>query len=453
MNKRGKKDHARDQRFFILNLGCAKNLVDARGMAALLERAGYELVGEPAHADLLIVNTCGFIEPARAESLQVLRELAADKGSDQTLLVAGCWSQRDPEIILELVPEIDGVLGTRRWMDVVEVAQQLAQTEGERPLVHLPPAPTVGRDERGVPRLVTQGASAYLKIADGCSRACAFCAIPLIKGPAVSRPPERILEEVDLLAQEGIKEIILIAQDTTAYGRDLGMEDGLAELLERIVDRAPEIPWIRVMYAFPGAVTPRLIDVMARHRQILPYLDIPLQHAHPDVLRRMRRPANVDWVRRTVSTLRQRMPGIAIRTTFLVGYPGETEAEFAALEDFLRELAFDRVGIFVYSPEEGTAAAALPDDVPQAVKEERRARLLELQRSISLERNQAQGGRVLDVLIEGCGDGISAGRSYRDAPEVDGLVLIEEEIPAGEMVQARIIQALEYDLIGRRTPG
>jgi ribosomal protein S12 methylthiotransferase len=443
------KQSKRGRRFFILSLGCAKNTVDAHGMAMLLERAGYQVVEDPGRADLLIVNTCGFIEPARAESLAALEELAAGKRADQALLVAGCWSQRDPQAILAMLPEVDGLMGTRRWMDVVEVARQLDRPVRAGPLVHLPESPTVGPDELGVPRVAVQGASAYLKISDGCSRACAFCAIPLIKGPAVSRPPERVLDEAALLAEAGVREIILIAQDTTAYGRDLGLKDGLSDLLERMVARVPEVPWIRVMYAFPGAVTSRLIDVMARHPQVLPYVDIPLQHAHPEVLRRMRRPADVDGVRRTVALLRERMPEVAIRTTFVVGYPGETDAEFAALADFLEEMAFDRVGVFVYSHEEGTAAAGWPDDVAPEVKEERRALLMELQQPISLAKNRALVGRALDVLVEGQGDGLSVGRSYRDAPEIDGLVLIEEDAPEGEMVRVRVTGALEYDLVAR----
>jgi len=436
------------KRFFILSLGCAKNTVDAHGMAALLERAGYRAVEEPREADLLIVNTCGFIAPARAESLAALRELAAEKRGGQVLLVAGCWAQRDPHAILEAVPQADGLIGTRRWMDVVQVADELGRP-GRRPVVHLPPTPAVGRGERGVCRVAVQGASAYLKIADGCSRACAFCAIPLIKGPAVSRPLERILEEAVLLAEEGVKEIVLVAQDTTAYGHDLGMKDGLAQLLERMAKELPRTNWLRLMYAFPGAVTARLIDVMASHPQVLPYLDIPLQHGHPAVLRRMRRPTDVDGVRRMVEALRRRMPKIAIRTTFLVGYPGETEEEFAALVDFVQEMAFDRVGVFTYSREEGTGAAGLPDDVPPQVKGERRARLMEVQQAISLARNRELVGQVLDVLIEGQEEGLSVGRSYRDAPEIDGLVLVEGTVPVGEMARVRITSALEYDLVGR----
>jgi ribosomal protein S12 methylthiotransferase len=418
-------------------------------MAVLLEQAGYRAVDQPDAADLVIVNTCGFIEPAREESLSVLRELAADKQPGQALLVAGCWSQRDPQAILDLVPEIDGLLGTRQWMDVVDVARRLAQPGRAEPAAHFPQMAVAGQDVEGVARVAVQGASGYLKISDGCSRACAFCAIPLIKGPAVSRPLERILADAALLADHSVKEVILIAQDTTAYGRDLGMREGLAILLERLGEDIPQVDWIRVMYAFPGAVTPRLIDVMAESAQVLPYLDIPLQHADPAVLRRMRRPADVDGVRQTVAKMRQRIPDLVIRTAFIVGFPGETEKEFATLLDFVEGVAFDRVGVFLYSEEDGTEAAALADDVPSEVKEERRERLMAIQQPISLAKNQALIGKVMDVLIEGQGDGLSVGRSYRDAPEIDGLVLIEREVPVGEMVQVRVTGALEYDLIGQ----
>jgi ribosomal protein S12 methylthiotransferase len=292
-----------------------------------------------------------------------------------------------------------------------------------------------------------QGASAYLKIADGCRRPCAFCAIPSIKGTAVSRPVERILQEAAQVAQIGVQELILIAQDTSDYGHDRGEKEGLANLLERLVTAVPDIPWIRVMYAYPGYVTERLMETMARHPQILPYLDMPLQHAHPAVLKRMRRPANVEWVERTVARLRELMPEIAIRTTFIVGYPGETEDEFQALLDMVQALQFDRVGVFTYWPEDNTPAAELPGQLPDAVKQERHDRLMALQQEISLARNMAQVGRQLEVLVEGQGDGISVGRSYRDAPEIDGMVIVEDQLEPGTLQPVRITGAMHYDLL------
>ncbi len=440
--------------FHITSLGCSKNTVDSDSMALLLGRAGYQPAQGPEQADVLIVNTCGFIAPAREESYRVLNELAAQKRPDQLLIAAGCLTQRYGAEVARHVPGLDGILGTRRWMDILEVVRSLREEAHPRPLYHLPEAPTVGRDERGVPRLSMQGNSAYLKIADGCRRPCAFCAIPIIKGTAVSRPLESILQEARLLRDNGVREIILIAQDTTDYGHDLGMKDGLATLLERMTAAIPDVDWIRVMYAFPGYVTERLIEVMASSPQILPYLDMPLQHAHPAVLRRMRRPANPDWVRRILEKMRRAMPGLALRTTFIVGYPGETEAEFSTLLAFIREMRFDRAGAFQFSFEEGTASASLPDDIPPEVKQARWERLMETQQRISLERNQTFIGRTLKVLIEGQGEvegsgaPISLGRSYRDAPEIDGLVLVEGAHPIGEMVSVHITDALAYDLIG-----
>lgn len=433
---------------YLISLGCPKNLVDSAGCVTLLQRAGYADADTPEEADLLIVNTCGFIAPAREESLAVLRELAQAKRADQKLVAAGCYSQRFPHELAEAVPGLDGLIGTRRWMDIVPFVERLEGHSLTTPVYHLPETPTVGQDAPDVPRVAVQGASAYLKLADGCRRSCAFCAIPLIKGSAVSRPPEAILADAQWLAERKMREIILIGQDTTDYGRDLGIREGLAKLLERLVVAVPQVEWIRLMYAYPGCITERLIETMARHQQILPYLDLPLQHAHPDVLRRMRRPADVTGVRRTVERLRAAMPEIAIRTTFLVGFPGETEMEFRTLLDFVVEMAFDHVGVFVYSHEQGTPAASLHDDVAPEVKEERRGQLMETQQPISLAKNQALVRQTLDVLIEGQGDRLSVGRSYRDAPEIDGLVLVQERLPVGEIVPVRITGALEYDLVG-----
>jgi ribosomal protein S12 methylthiotransferase len=262
---------------------------------------------------------------------------------------------------------------------------------------------------------------------------------------------DAILAEARQLQEMGVREIILIAQDTTDYGHDLGMKNGLARLLERLPQAAPAVDWFRVMYAYPGYVTDELIAVMAAHPQILPYLDMPLQHAHPDTLRRMKRPANMAWVHQTVAKMRQTLPDLAIRTTFIVGYPGETEAEFQALLDFVEEMRFDRVGAFQFSFEPGTTSEPLGDPIPPAVKQERYARLMEKQQPISLERNQALVGKTLDVLIEGHGDGISLGRSYRDAPEIDGMVIVEGEIPIGQMTAVRINGAMVYDLTGVAT--
>jgi len=435
-------------RYHLISLGCSKNTVDSESMAALLNRDGYQPSSTAEGAQFLIVNTCGFIGPAKEESLAILRELAQTKRPDQLLIAAGCLTQRYGAEIARQVPGIDGMLGTRRWMDIVQVLERLRGGRRSEPLYHLPQVDTVGSDEQQVLRAAVQGSSAYLKIADGCRRPCAFCAIPLIKGTAVSRPLERLIEEARMLRERGIRELILIAQDSTDYGHDLGMKDGLASLLEQLVQAVPDIDWIRVLYAYPGYVTDRLIEVMATHAQILPYLDIPLQHAHPAALKRMRRPANIDWVLSTLEKMRAAMPGLALRTTFIVGYPGETEQEFEALLDFVQDIRFDRVGAFTFSFEPGTESEALGDPIPTEVKQQRLEQLMLLQQDISLEINQGYIGHELAVLVEGHDGGISLGRSYRDAPEIDGLVLVEGEVPAGEIVTARITGAMHYDLSG-----
>lgn len=424
-------------------------------MAQLLMNDGYRMVETPERASVLIVNTCGFIGPAKQESLDVLRELAESKREDQVLIAAGCLTQRYGAEVAQQVPGVDGVLGTRRWMDIVQVVRELRKGPHPEPLYHLPEAPTVGADEGGAVRASITGASAYLKVADGCRRPCAFCAIPLIKGTAVSRPLETIIEEAKLLRDDGVRELILIAQDTTDYGHDLGMKDGLAVLLEALTTQVPDLDWIRVMYAYPGYVTDRLIDVMASQKQVLPYLDMPLQHAHPKTLYRMKRPSNMDWVHNTLAKMRAKIPNLAMRTTFIVGYPGETEEEFQALVDFVEGTRFDRVGAFQFSFEPGTTSEPLGDPVPAEVKQERYERIMELQQNISLQVNQGYVGKTLDVLVEGFDNGISIGRSYRDAPEIDGLVLIEGRVKIGEIVPARITGAMAYDLtavVDHKTP-
>lgn len=445
--------------FHLVSLGCSKNTVDSESMGQLLTKSGYSFVADPSQANILIVNTCGFIGPAKEESLSVLAEMAAQKNDEQYLIAAGCLTQRYGLEVAQQVPGIDGIIGTRRWMDIIDVVKQLRTARHPEPIYHLPDAPLTVMDEGGVHRVAVQGASSYLKIADGCRRPCAFCAIPIIKGTAVSRPAGSILEEARHLQDKGIKELILIAQDTTDYGHDLGIKNGLADLLTKIVadlqkptnsDNADQhgIRWIRIMYAFPGYVTDQLIDVMAAHQQILPYLDIPLQHADPRVLRRMRRPANMEWVHNTLGKMRSKMKDLALRTTFIVGYPGETEADFQSLLDFIEDVRFDRVGAFQFSFEPGTTSEELGDPVPAEVKQERWERLMALQQGISLEKNQALVGQTLEVLIEGNGDGLSMGRTYRDAPEIDGLTIIEGEHPPGEMIPARITDAMAYDLSG-----
>jgi len=434
--------------FHLVSLGCAKNTVDSDSMAQLLLRDGYRAVDDPDKASVLIVNTCGFIGPAKEESYQVLGELAQGKRKGQVLIAAGCLTQRYGVEVAQKVPGVDGILGTRRWMDIVQVVKEVRKSPHPEPIYHLPETATVGTDEYDALRVSVAGASAYIKVADGCRRPCAFCAIPLIKGTAVSRPIAAIINEARVLRDSGVRELVLIAQDTTDYGHDLGMKDGLAVLLEQLTDSVPDMDWIRIMYSYPGYVTDRLIEVMATRKQVLSYLDIPLQHAHPETLKRMKRPSNIDWVHKTLAKMRATISDLSIRTTFIVGYPGETDEEYQALYDFVNEIRFDRVGVFQFSFEPGTTSAPLGDPISAEVKQERYERLMELQQNISLQVNQSYVGKTLDVLVEGFDNGISIGRSYRDAPEIDGMVLIEGKAKVGQIVPVRISGAMAYDLTG-----
>jgi ribosomal protein S12 methylthiotransferase len=434
--------------YYLLSLGCSKNLVDSESIAQLLTQGGLKGLDSPDQAEVLIVNTCGFIKPASDESISELRNLAKRKKKGQILIAAGCLTQRYREVVAEMVPGLDGIIGTRRWMDIIDLIQDIRRNPNQS-RYHIPDAPTIGTDEHGILRAAIQGSNAYLKIADGCRRACAYCAIPLIKGTQVSRPMNTIIQEAQQLVALGIKELILIAQDTTDYGSDLGLKDGLAKLLEELTEQVPDIQWIRILYAFPGVVTDHLIEVMKTRKQILPYLDIPLQHADPKILKSMRRPSNMEAVKNTISKLRAALPEIAIRTTFIVGYPGETEEEFQTLLDFIQEVRFDHLGAFTYFQEKGTISEKLGDPVSEEVKQERLERLMTLQQEISLQKNQTWVGKTISILVEGYNEGISIGRSYRDAPEIDGMVFVEGQLPIGEIVTVKISDALVHDLIAQ----
>jgi len=433
-------------RFYLLTLGCPKNAVDSEGMSELLRQVGYEATDQASQADILIVNTCGFIDLAKAESLTALQLFAQEKRPSQYLIAAGCLSQRYGADLVQEVPSIDAMIGTQRWPEIVRLIEALSARRGPTSALQLPPSTTCYVASHPVARRA-DSATAYIKIADGCSAPCAFCSIPQIKGPYMSKAKDAILKEAHQLVSQGVKEVILIAQDTTAYGSDQGTKDGLPPLIEDILASVPQLPWLRIMYTYPGHLSPRLMEVMAAHPQVCHYIDLPLQHAHPGLLKRMKRPHNVKKVRGLIADLRRAMPEIAIRTTFIVGCPGETEEEFEALLPFLEEMKFDRVGVFTYSPEEGTKAAGLPGQLPQEVKEERRLRAMELQQKVSKQKNRTFIGRKMQVLVEGVGESISIGRSYRDAPEVDGMVLIEGELPLNQFAPVRITGALEYDLI------
>ncbi len=454
-------------KYHLITMGCPKNEVDSDGIEMLLRGDDHVRTNSPDDADVLIVNTCGFLEDAKDESIAVLQELGAHKRSDQLLIAAGCLVQRNGHDVLTLVPEVDGLLGTRRWMEVLGLLRQIRGDgsqrrmasyellgEGNVPAYLGDPAEVY---EAPMPRPSVPSGSAYLKISDGCNATCAFCTIPSFKGKLQSRPQIAVIDEARSLVAAGAKELVIVAQDTTDYGRDRSEPNSLPQLLSTLCNRAGDgLRWVRLMYAYPGHVSDELIEVMASQPKIVPYLDIPLQHGDPRTLRRMRRPSRIETVYEHVEKLRTAMPDIALRTTFIVGYPGETEEEFQSLLDFVADIEFDKVGAFEFSPEPGTPSSELPDQVPDVVKADRYARLMELQQPISLRKNQALIGQRMEILIdaegeiEGSGDPLLVGRSYRDAPEVDGLVLIPglTGVPMGEMIEVHISGAMEYDLVG-----
>jgi ribosomal protein S12 methylthiotransferase len=422
-------------RYHLVTLGCPKNVADSEKLERLLREAGHEATTF-ARAEIVIVNTCSFIDAAKEESVNTILRLAARKRPRQRLIVAGCLPQLYGKELAKEIKQIDHLFGVEAWEKVAALTENSTPT-GKRPPETAPP----------------QRVSAYLKIADGCNARCAFCLIPHIKGRLHSAPIDSLVAEAQRLVHEGARELVLVAQDSTAYGQDLGMRDGLAQLLEQLARNVPDVPWLRIMYAYPGHISRRLIEVMACLPQVCHYLDIPLQHSSPTVLRRMRRPSDVAEVRRTLERLRSAMPEIALRTTFLVGFPGETEKHFQGLLDFVREVRFDHVGAFPFSPQPATEAARLPDQVPERVKRRRYRELMETAQEVSWERNREWLGREMTVLVEskpekaGPQEPVFAGRSYRDAPEIDGMVFCSGTAAPGEMRRVRITQALPYDLV------
>jgi ribosomal protein S12 methylthiotransferase len=425
-------------RYHLVTLGCPKNTVDSERFERLLAARGAVPTVRPSDADLLIVNTCGFIDAAKQESIDAILRLAAVKKPGQRLFAAGCMTQLYGEEIAREIPEIDAVFGVEQWEAIAALAGEAVAAPYDIPATSSP---------------MVHRTSAYLKISDGCNAPCTFCIIPQIKGRLKSASAGQIVAEARRLVAEGAKELVLVAQDSTAWGEDLGLRDALADLLRLLSESLPERPWLRVMYAYPSRVTPKLIATMAALPNVVHYLDMPLQHGSEAVLQRMRRPRRLARVRETITALRAAMPDIALRTSIIVGFPGETEAEFEELQEFVREIRFDHLGVFTFSPQEGTPAAAMPDQVPEKVKRRRRNMLMALQQQISREILQQQTGRELDVLIEATseqrrgGQAISVGRSYRDAPEVDGVTLVRGRFTPGTIVRARVTQALAYDLI------
>ena len=434
-----------------VSLGCAKNLVDTEVMLGIMQERGIELTANPAEADILIVNTCAFILSAKEESITTILNLAEYKqtGRCRSLIVAGCLTQIYKGELLDEMPEVDALIGTRAWNRIMEaIAETLSGRRvvliGEREIIY----------DSKTPRIrTTPPYTAYVKIAEGCNNHCSFCSIPLIRGRQISRPIEDIKLEVEELARQGVKEINLIAQDTTAYGTDLYGRPKLVELLRELVK--VDVYWIRILYAYPRRFTDELIDLIAAEPKICNYVDLPLQHASNKILKQMNRPDTRESIEALLKKIRERIPNVVIRSTFIVGFPGETEEDFQELKAFLQEQRLDKVGIFTYSQEEGTAAYNFPNQIPEEVMQERYHDLMSMQSLISQELNEALEGQELEVLIENRDEEVPqvvAGRSYRDAPEVDGLVYIENDgrSKAGDIVRVKVLAGFVYDIAAER---
>lgn len=433
-----------------ISLGCSKNLIDTEVMLGILRENNFELTNEPAEADVIIVNTCAFIQSAKEESINTILTMAGYKdikqGKCQALIVAGCLGQRYKQELLDELPEADAIVGTGAWHRIMEAVEEALKgnrvvIDGENNTIY----------DAACPRIPTTPAhTAYIKIAEGCNNRCAFCAIPLIRGKYRSRKIEDICTEARNLAAKGVKEIVLIAQDTTNYGHDIYGKPSLVELLKEIV-KVDGIKWIRTLYSYPRFFSDELIDLIASEEKLVKYVDIPLQHANNIILRNMHRPDTKEQIEVLLKKLRERIPGVVVRSTFIVGFPGETDEQFEELYHFFEEQRFDHAGIFTYSQEEDTAAASMPDQIPQEVMEERYHQLKALQSKISQEINESLEGKELEVIIEGhTEDGLPYGRSYRQADDVDDQVYIEgveEEIPEGTIVKVRILQGFTEDLV------
>ena len=432
-----------------ISLGCDKNLVDSEVMLGLLAAKGYRMVDDEMQADIIIVNTCCFIHDAKEESIQTILEMAQYKtdGRLKVLVVTGCLAQRYQQEILDEIPEVDAVLGTTSYDKIVEAVEEALAGKGHVEVEDIDALPLV--DTR---RLVTTGGHfAYLKIAEGCDKHCTYCIIPQIRGDFRSVPMERLVKEAGELAEQGVKELILVAQETTLYGKDLYGEKSLHRLLRELC-RISGIRWIRLLYCYPEEIDENLIQIMKEEKKICHYLDLPIQHANDDILKRMGRRTSKNQLEEIIGRLRREIPDIALRTTLITGFPGETKEQHEELMEFVDEMEFDRLGVFTYSPEEDTPAAGMPDQVPEEVKEERQAEIMELQQEIVFDQAEAMIGREVLVMIEGkvADENAYVGRTYKDAPNVDGLIFIntEAELMSGDFARVKVTGALEYDLIG-----
>lgn len=441
------------ERVHFLTLGCPKNMMDSELMLGALVRAGFEISLDPEDAQVLVVNTCAFIESAKKESLDAILEAAETKKrrGGRRLVVAGCLAQRYGEELRARLPEVDVFVGTGNFLDLPELLRRTEQPEA-RPVPY-PGAAHLLPPSDQAPRLLTGGFSTYLKISEGCNHKCAFCIIPKIRGLHESRGLEDLVAEARRLAAQGVTELNLIAQDLTAYGRDLDPPRSLAELL-RAVSAVEELRWIRLLYCYPNFVTDELLETIADLPKVVKYIDMPLQHADDEILRAMRRERSCDGLRRVLDRVRKRVPQVTIRTSFIVGFPGETEQAFANLANFVREQRFERLGVFTYSKEENTAAHDFEGQLPERVKRARRAELMAIQADISAGKNRGLVGLETDVLVEGKAPGRTTrlrGRTSAQAPDIDGYVLLKGEAQPGDYVRARIDSALTYDLYGEIT--
>lgn len=432
-----------------ISLGCDKNLVDSEVMLGLLDKKGYQIVDDENDADIIVVNTCCFIHDAKEESIQTILEMAEYKntGRLKALVVTGCLAQRYQQEILDEIPEVDAVLGTTSYDKIVEVVEEALAGNGHVELGDINALPVV----EGKRLVTTGGHYAYLKIAEGCDKHCTYCIIPQLRGNYRSVPMERLVDEAKELAKQGVKELILVAQETTLYGKDLYGEKSLYRLLEELC-KIRGIQWIRILYCYPEEIDDNLIRVMKEEKKICHYLDLPIQHANDEILRLMGRRTSKQQLVEIVRKLREEISDITLRTTLITGFPGETKEQHEELMEFVDEMEFDRLGVFTYSPEEDTPAAALPDQIPEEVKEDRQAELMELQQEIVFAQAEEMIGKEILVMVEGkvADENAYVGRTYKDAPNVDGLIFIntEVELMSGDFAKVRVTGALEYDLIG-----
>ncbi|HIR97408.1 MAG TPA: 30S ribosomal protein S12 methylthiotransferase RimO [Candidatus Merdisoma faecalis] len=436
-------------KILFISLGCDKNLVDSEVMLKLLEKKGYQFTDDETEADIIIINTCCFIGDAKEESVNTILEMAEYRksGSCKALIVTGCLAQRYQKEILDEIEEVDAVLGTATYDAIAETVEKALEGRKElcfEDIDRLVP-------EQGGRVLTTGGHYAYLKIAEGCDKHCTYCIIPRLRGHFRSVPEERLLAEAEELAEQGVKELILVAQETTVYGVDLYGEKRLPQLLKKLAG-IPGIRWIRVQYCYPEEITEELIQIIKEEPKICHYLDLPIQHASDRILKRMGRRTTQADLRRIIGRLREAIPDICLRTTLISGFPGETEEDHEELMRFVDDCEFDRLGVFAYSAEEDTPAAAMPDQIPEEVKEDRRAEIMELQQEIAFEKAEGMTGRELTVMIEGkvADENVYVCRTYMDAPGVDGYLFLntDETLMSGDFARVRVTGAAEYDLIG-----